>query len=205
MANRELQIDVNVVLNTWHWKAALIIVLLGAIASMLCLALMLTPQANAAPPAQDEPIIVQVVRPVPPWQPRALDAIVWLSPKIDAEWAIELSDLIGSEFYMLELPDEVEHPVLLGIALCYVESSFNPDATNKTTRCAGLFQLHPMHKIKDVYDPAINVEWGALKLSKYCKDRGSLAGGLSRYGTAKSRVLKLYAKLVDELVEVQND
>jgi hypothetical protein len=127
---------------------------------------------------------------------RAWIAIMRLKPKIDPYWADQLAVLIADEFGDLDLVDDVD-TVVLGVALCFAESSFNPDATNPATRCAGLFQLHPMHGIADAYNPAVNVHNGALKLQKYCHDRGSLRGGLKRYGTNVGRVMKIYKELLD--------
>lgn len=120
-------------------------------------------------------------------------AILELKPAIEPNWAHELAGLIAVEFEARELDP------LLGVALCYVESSFNAEATNASTKCAGLFQLHPCHKIANVYEPAINVAAGAGKLRQYIDDGGGdLARGLRRYGTAAGRVLKIYRQLKRE-------
>jgi len=126
-----------------------------------------------------------------------LDAIYSLSANIESDWANELGLLIEAEFTADRFPD-VKNPVLLAIALCYCESSFNPLATNPSTKCAGLFQLHPMHGYANIYDPATNVMRGAEKLEKYIADKGSLRGGLRRYGTASGKVLRIYNNLMED-------
>lgn len=103
--------------------------------------------------------------------------ILILSPRLDPTWAGELAGLI------LEHGNEYSLNLKLVVALCMTESSFQPGATNPDTYCAGLMQLHPMHGIPDVYDPVINMHWGCLKLRKYIDDKGSVRGGLRRYGT----------------------
>jgi len=120
-------------------------------------------------------------------------AIIHCRPNIDQGWASELAGLIYFEANANALDP------LFCVAVCFKESSFNPNATNPTTRCAGLFQLHPMHKIANVYEPAVNVRWGCLKLRKYIDERGGdLRRGLHRYGhddRGARATLALYEKL----------
>ncbi len=117
------------------------------------------------------------------------EAELYLSPKMDKDWAWELAGLITKEFKARDLD------LLLAVALCYCESSFNPNATNPETKCAGPFQLHPMHNIENVYDPEVNVYWGAEKLRKYIDENGTIWRGLNRYGTNTGRVIRIWEDL----------
>lgn len=108
--------------------------------------------------------------------------ITTLRPNVDPTWAGELAGLV------VEHGNEFNLDLKLVTALIMTESSFRPTAMNPDTFCAGLMQLHPCHEIEDVYDPVINMHWGCLKLRKYIDDRGSVIGGLRRYGTSTASV-----------------
>lgn len=40
------------------------------------------------------------------------------------------------------------------------ESRGNPRAVNQSTRCAGLLQIHPCHRVRNVLDPLVNLRAG---------------------------------------------
>lgn len=90
----------------------------------------------------------------------------------------------------------------LAVALCYTESNFRAQARNPRTGCAGLFQLAPCHKVADVYNPAVNVEYG-LGILADCLKRsdGALRPALRRYGANTSRTLKIMNLLKGKLGE----
>lgn len=174
------------------------------VAALVCIGILVTSWCIAIAPGSPEAHdvattteVVLVIREIPPWQPEALRAVYALDYDLDEEWAVELSDLIGYHFSQLDLPD-TDNEVSLGVALCWVESGFNVKATNPTTKCAGLFQIHPIHGIDDIYDPEVNVAAGADILNRYCKTRGTLRGGLNRYGTATDNVMAVYRLILKE-------
>jgi hypothetical protein len=79
---------------------------------------------------------------------------------------------------IIELVAEIAHemglPVEYALKKCAVESSFNPMAKNPSG-AAGLFQIMPMHRVSNVYDPEINTRWAmnyALKNGAMLKERG---------------------------------
>lgn len=93
---------------------------------------------------------------------------------------------------------------ILAVCLCYAESSFNPQVTGiEPWYCCGLMQVHyPSHYKRyglqnrsQLYeDPELNIRVGLDILRRYTADRGTLTGGLNRYGTNTGKVLRLYAK-----------
>lgn len=93
-------------------------------------------------------------------------------------------------------------PQLLAV-LCYIESSFRPITTGPAPwYCRGLFQVHyKSHKdrygltdITELNDPETNIRIGTDILRRYIADKGTLRGGLSRYGTDTNRVFHLYER-----------
>jgi hypothetical protein len=42
-----------------------------------------------------------------------------------------------------------------------IESEYDPNATNPASRAAGLFQILPIHRVANVYDPDVNTRWAA--------------------------------------------
>lgn len=42
-----------------------------------------------------------------------------------------------------------------------IESEFNPEAFNPKSGAAGLFQILPMNKVRDVFNPEVNTRWAA--------------------------------------------
>jgi len=124
------------------------------------------------------------------------DAIMELKPGISDEWADELGELIDDEF-----TDRGLDPIF-GVALCFTESGFDPKARNKSSGCAGLFQIHPVHKIPDIYDPAVNVAAGARIWHGYLeRNDGDRYKALKRYGQGSKsakNTIRLYNELKDE-------
>jgi hypothetical protein len=55
--------------------------------------------------------------------------------------------------------ENVDENYMLKVAA--IESQFDPNATNPSSRAAGLFQILPMNNVKNVYDPAVNTRWTA--------------------------------------------
>jgi hypothetical protein len=79
---------------------------------------------------------------------------------------------------IIELVAEIAHemglPVEYALKKCAVESSFNPLAKNPSG-AAGLFQIMPMHRVANVYDPEVNTRWAmnyALENAKMLRERG---------------------------------
>ncbi len=79
---------------------------------------------------------------------------------------------------IIELVAEIAHemglPVEYALKKCAVESDFKPAARNPSG-AAGLFQIMPMHRVANVYDPEINTRWAmsyALKNAKMLEERG---------------------------------
>lgn len=88
----------------------------------------------------------------------------------------------------------------LAVALCYTESNFRVAARNPRTGCAGLFQLAPCHRVADVYNPVVNVEYGLGILADCLKrSNGEIRPALRRYGANTTRTLRIAAMLKSKL------
>lgn len=79
---------------------------------------------------------------------------------------------------IIELIAEIAHemglPVEYALKKAAVESSFNPNARNPSG-AAGLFQIMPMHRVSNVFDPEVNTRWAmnyALKNEKWLASQG---------------------------------
>ena len=55
--------------------------------------------------------------------------------------------------------ENVDENYMLKVAA--IESQFDPNATNPSSRATGLFQILPMNNVKNVYDPEVNTRWAA--------------------------------------------
>ena len=88
----------------------------------------------------------------------------------------------------------------LAVALCYTESNFKVKARNPRTGCAGLYQLAPCHKVDDVYNPVVNVDYGLGILADCLKrSNGEVRPALRRYGANTTRTLKIMSMLKSKL------
>jgi hypothetical protein len=45
------------------------------------------------------------------------------------------------------------------VRIAELESSLRPNAVNKESGASGLYQIMPMHKVKNVLDPTVNARW----------------------------------------------
>jgi soluble lytic murein transglycosylase-like protein len=60
-------------------------------------------------------------------------------------------------------------PIGFGLSLIQEESNGKEKSTNKKSLCAGLMQIHPCHKVENVYDPEININFGMAYFAQILK------------------------------------
>lgn len=191
------------------------LLLVGFVLMYLLLALIVPAHATACPMPDESWAPDEVADPAglvsdAGTEPRLEDgqvraAILYLSPRLATrrgdQYVDQLATAISREAQRIN-----EDPLLI-VALCYVESSFAVEARGPrirrfrgrgTCRCEGLMQLHPDHDWPDPFDIDSNIEGGCTIFAEYRDQRGSVRGGLNRYGTATGRVLGIYSRLQRE-------
>jgi hypothetical protein len=84
---------------------------------------------------------------------------------------------------------EVMDPVVVAIVIG-IESGFNRHAYNSRSKCAGLMQIHPVHRLKNPYDPRENISFGTRFLSYLYKKFGSLELALAAFNAGPGTVAR---------------
>lgn len=97
-----------------------------------------------------------------------------------------LDSLIRSKEYEYNLPSGL----LFG--LVRTESGFNPNAYNETTGASGLTQIIPKYHptVKNVFDPAENLDYAAKTLKYYAGKFGSYQAAVAAWHSGEGRVQK---------------